>query len=172
MSLAAFLIASTFLFLIPPPLASSAATGDEAVTAYDMLGRYHFPKGLLPEGVIGYNLDHSTGKFHAYLNGSCSFSLEGSYQLNYESTISGYISRGRLASLEGVKVKVLLFWFNIVEVVRYGDDIEFSVGIASASFPSENFFVCPRCGCGVDCDDSLSPVRKLKLKPLFSVSSM
>lgn len=172
MTLTALLLLFLFFLLTPPPPASSTATGDEALTAYDMLGHYHFPKGLLPKGVIGYELDQSTGRFRAFLDGSCSFSLEGSYQLEYKSTISGYISRDRLTNLEGVKVKVLLFWFNIVEVVRYGDDIEFSVGIASASFPLENFLVCPRCGCGLNCDDSLSPVRKLKLKPSFPVSSM
>ncbi|XP_054802093.1 uncharacterized protein LOC129305912 isoform X2 [Prosopis cineraria] len=159
MTLTALLLLFLFFLLTPPPPASSTATGDEALTAYDMLGHYHFPKGLLPKGVIGYELDQSTGRFRAFLDGSCSFSLEGSYQLEYKSTISGYISRDRLTNLEGVKVKVLLFWFNIVEVVRYGDDIEFSVGIASASFPLENFLVCPRCGCGLNCDDSLSPNR-------------
>ncbi|KAI9080252.1 hypothetical protein K1719_037646 [Acacia pycnantha] len=172
MSITAFLIVSTFLLLSPPPPAFSTAIGDEAVTAYDMLEHYHFPKGLLPEGVIDYELNQSTGKFRARLNGPCGFPLEGSYQLNYKSTISGYISRDKLTRLEGVKVKVLLFWFDIVELVRYGDDIEFSVGIASASFPLENFFVCPRCGCGLNCDDSLSPIRKLRLKSPFSVSSL
>lgn len=169
MSLTAFLIIISALLLSPPP----PAAADEAVTAYDMLQHYHFPKGLLPEGITSYELDQSSGKFHAHLNASCSFSLEGSYQLNYQSTIGGYISRDRITRLEGVKVKVLLFWFNIVEVIRYGDDLELSVGIASASFPLDNFFVCPRCGCGLNCDDfSLSPVRKLKLKFPFSLSSM
>lgn len=168
MSITVFFFLSTFVLLSTPPLS--------AATVYDVLGDYHFPEGLLPKGVIGYDLDQSTGKFHAYLNGSCSFSLEGSYQLSYKSTISGYISRDRLTNIEGVRVKVLLFWLNIVEVVRFGDEIEFSVGIASASFPLENFFVCPQCGCGLICDDSLSPVRKLKLKlksnPSVTVSSL
>lgn len=172
MSITAFFFVSTFLLLSKSPLTSSATTGDAVPTVYDILGDYHFPEGLLLKGVIGYELDQSTGKFRAFLNGSCSFSLEGSYQLNYKSTISGYISKDRLTKLEGVRVKVLLFWFNIVEVVRYGDEIELSVGMASASFPLENFFVCPRCGCGLNCDDSLSPVRKLKLNPSVTVSSI
>ncbi|MBA0795776.1 hypothetical protein Gohar_006612, partial [Gossypium harknessii] len=115
---------------------------------------YNFPVGLLPQGVLKYDLDESTGRFHAYLEGSCSFSLEGSYQLKYKSTISGIISNNRLKNLSGISVKVLFLWLNIVEVVRDEDELEFSVGIASASFPIDNFYECPQCGCGLECVNS------------------
>ncbi|KAH6823961.1 pectinesterase [Perilla frutescens var. hirtella] len=123
-----------------------------ASTAYEVIQDYDFPVGILPKGVTQYDLDDSTGKFKAYMNGSCSFSLEGSYQLRYNSVISGYIYKDKLTSLSGVSVKVLFVWLNIVEVRRKGDNLEFSVGIASAAFSIDNFFVCPQCGCGLDCN--------------------
>ena len=107
--------------------------------------------GLLPRGVIGYELNRETGEFSAYLNGTCKFSLE-SYTLEYKSTITGVISKDRLKNLKGVSVKILFFWINIVEVVRNGDQLQFSVGIASASFPIENFVESPQCGCGLNCN--------------------
>ena len=124
MSITAILFVASLL-LISPPLTSSNSAGDAQPTAYEILRNYHFPAGILPEGITGYDLDPSNGEFHAYLNGSCSFSLEGSYQLNYKSTISGRISKDRLTNLRGVSVKVLLFWLNIVEVVRSGDTWNF-----------------------------------------------
>ncbi|PKA57692.1 hypothetical protein AXF42_Ash016738 [Apostasia shenzhenica] len=120
-------------------------------SAYAVLQSFNFPIGLLPQGNLGYDLDPGTGSFSAYFNGTCSFSLEGSYQLRYQSTISGRISTNRLSDLRGVSVKLLMFWINIVEVVRRGDELEFSVGIASADFPIDNFYISPQCGCGVDC---------------------
>lgn len=162
MSITVILFVFSFLFLF---LSSDVASNP---SAYEALGKYNFPQGILPKGVIDYELDESSGKFRAYLNGSCSFSLEGSYQLSYKSTISGYISKDKLTDLSGVSVKVLLFWLNIVEVTRSGDELGFSVGIASASFPLDNFFVSPQCGCGLDCDNV--QIRKLKLNP--SLSSM
>lgn len=117
---------------------------------------------------MGYDLEEKTGKFRAYLNGSCSFSLEGSYQLKYKPTISGIISKNRLANLSGVSVKVVLWWLNIVEVRRVGDELEFSVGIASANFPIDNFFECPQCGCGLDCNSTNVHVRKIKMNSLAS----
>ncbi|MED6121401.1 hypothetical protein PIB30_029777 [Stylosanthes scabra] len=141
-------ITAILLFLLLSPLLTAGEP-----SAYEALATYDFPSGILPEGITGYELDESTGRFRAFLNGTCSFSLEGSYQLSYKSTISGIISKDKLTELNGVTVKVLFFWLNIVEVVRNGDELDFSVGIASASFPLDNFFVSPRCGCGLNCDD-------------------
>lgn len=158
-------IVAVVLLLLSPAIAATAAP-----TAYEMLESFHFPEGILPKGVTGYELDPSTGKFRADLNGSCSFALEGSYQLSYEPTITGYISEGRLTELRGISVKVLFFWLNILDVARVGDDLDFSVGIASASFPLDNFFVSPQCGCGLNCDDF--QIRKLKLGNPTSISSL
>ena len=147
-------------------LSSIVTADDDSPTAYEILQSYNFPMGLLPKGALGYDLDKDTGKFNAYFNGSCGFSLEGSYQLKYKSTISGYISQNKLTKLSGISVKVLFLWLNIVEVTRNGDDMEFSVGIASAAFPIDNFFECPQCGCGLDCVNG--QVRKLKTNPFVS----
>ncbi|ESQ37897.1 hypothetical protein EUTSA_v10029020mg [Eutrema salsugineum] len=149
------LIASVlFLFHLPSPLAVAAEA--DSPTAYSLLQSYNFPVGILPKGVVAYDLDTSTGKFHAYFNDSCSFSLVGSYKLNYKSTISGYISENKLTQLSGVKVKVLFLWLNIVEVTRNGDKMEFSVGITSADFAIQEFLESPQCGCGFECKDSKS----------------
>ncbi|KAG0476883.1 hypothetical protein HPP92_013246 [Vanilla planifolia] len=129
------------------------------LTAYDVLQAYNFPIGLLPKGSLGYDLDPRTGKFSAYFNGTCEFALE-SYQISYKSTITGRISTNHLTELRGVSVKVLLFWINIIEVVRDGDEINFSVGIASASFDIGNFYICPQCGCGLNCNSSEIVRRK------------
>uniref|UniRef100_A0A2P2KGE2 DUF538 domain-containing protein n=1 Tax=Rhizophora mucronata TaxID=61149 RepID=A0A2P2KGE2_RHIMU len=125
----------------------------EKPTAYEMLGKYEFPVGILPKGVLGYDLDNTTSKFSAFMNGTCSFSLEGSYQLKYKATIKGHISKGKILSLEGVSVKLFFMWVDIIEVSRSGNDLEFSVGIAGAGFPVDNFEESPQCGCGLNCGD-------------------
>ena len=80
--------------------------------------------------------------------------------------IKGYISKGKLASLEGVSVKIFFMWVDIVEVLRTGDDLEFSVGIAAAGFPIDNFEECPQCGCGLNCNNQR--VRKIRKNPYVS----
>ncbi|KAJ3676133.1 hypothetical protein LUZ60_003545 [Juncus effusus] len=134
---------------------TAEAISDDNLTAYEALQTYDFPVGILPKGALGYELDRSTGAFKAYLNGTCSFTIENSYQLKYKSTITGTISKDKLKNLTGVSVKILFLWLNIVEVTRDGDELYFSVGIASASFEIDNFYESPQCGCGFDCDDSV-----------------
>jgi hypothetical protein len=148
MSLMSFLCAILFVLIIC--LSTPFAVGDDTPSAYEVLQDNDFPVGLLPRGVTGYEINKKTGEFSAYFNGSCSFSLENSYQLKYESTIKGVISKDRIKNLKGVSVKVLLLWLDIMEVVRDGDELQFSVGIASADFPVENFVECPHCGYGLD----------------------
>ncbi|KAA8549147.1 hypothetical protein F0562_000831 [Nyssa sinensis] len=95
-----------------------------------------FSISLLSACVIDYELDTSTGKFSVYLNETCTYSVDD-YELKYKSTITGVISKDKLKSLNGVTVKVLFFWLSITEVIRDNDELEFSVGIASADFAKE-----------------------------------
>ncbi|CAH2071987.1 unnamed protein product [Thlaspi arvense] len=150
------IVIASFLFLLHLPSPLAVAAEADSPTAYSLLQSYNFPVGILPKGVVAYDLDTSTGKFHAYFNDSCSFSLVGSYQLNYKSTISGYISENKLKNLSGIKVKVLFLWLNIVEVTRNGDEMGFSVGFTSANFAIQEFLESPQCGCGFECKDSES----------------
>ncbi|CAH9117455.1 unnamed protein product [Cuscuta epithymum] len=119
-------------------------------TAYDILQEYDFPIGILPTGVKSYEINKDTGKFAAYFDGSCSFTIKG-YTLKYSNKITGTISKGRLSNLGGVQVKIMLFWLNIVQVTHDGENLNFSVGITSAAFSVDNFYVCPQCGCGFSC---------------------
>ncbi|KAG2324387.1 hypothetical protein Bca52824_007115 [Brassica carinata] len=59
-------------------------------------------------------------------------------------------------------------WLNIVEVIRNGDELEFSVGITSANFVIEEFYESPQCGCGFDCDGLKSKTENLGRNPFVS----
>uniref|UniRef100_A0A0D9WFM8 Legume lectin domain-containing protein n=1 Tax=Leersia perrieri TaxID=77586 RepID=A0A0D9WFM8_9ORYZ len=138
------------LLLLLPLFLPAGATKP---TAYEALATFDFPPGILPKGVLAYTLDEPTGDFTATLNttSTCGFSIQGSYSLRYQRRISGRIAADRLTNLQGVSVKILFLWVNIVEVTRHGDQLGFSVGIASADFGVDNFLESPQCGCGFDC---------------------
>ena len=152
-----------YLILIHSTPASSSL---ENRTAYEVLEDYNFPVGLLPKGVKGYDLNITTGKFSAYFNDTCSFSLESSYQLKYMPTIEGYISNGKLSTLEGIYVRVFFMWMQIVEILRYRDELFFSVGVLFSVFPIDYFEESPQCGCGFQCGGG--QVRKPRINPFVS----
>ncbi|KAL0371468.1 UNVERIFIED_CONTAM: hypothetical protein Sangu_0464900 [Sesamum angustifolium] len=139
---------TVFLVFIAASPPSTAAA--DSPTVYEALQSYGFPVGLLPVGVTKYKVDKATGKFSVHLNEACSFSIHG-YDLKYKTTITGTISENKIKDLKGIQVKVLLFWVNIIEVTKDGDQLELSVGIASADFAVDNFYESPQCGCGFDC---------------------
>ncbi|GJM99625.1 hypothetical protein PR202_ga16745 [Eleusine coracana subsp. coracana] len=101
----------------------------------------------------------------------CEFSIEDSYSLRYQTKISSKISPDRIADLQGVSVKVLFLWLNIVEVTRSIDKLGLSIGIAADDFGIENFLECPTCGCDFNCNDLLrepgSRTANLRLRGAF-----
>lgn len=135
------------LITIPLRTSSNISTADTRTrTAYQVLEDYIFPTGLLPKGVTSYDLNSSTGKFSVHFNDTCTFSLQNSRQLKFKSTIKGYISNGKISSLEGVYVRLLfMVWMEIVEILWSGDDLVFTVGLLSTAFPVDNFGESPHC---------------------------
>ncbi|XP_072999143.1 uncharacterized protein At5g01610-like [Typha latifolia] len=128
-------------------LAPTDALASDEPSAYEMVERYNFPKGILPEGAQSYSLKQD-GSFEVILSRECEFKLKGGYLVKYTRRITGKADPGHLTELNGVSVKVLLFWFGINEVVRRGPEIDFYVGPLSASFAASNFEEFPQCRCG------------------------
>ncbi|KAL6868316.1 hypothetical protein ACP4OV_015161 [Aristida adscensionis] len=131
---------------------NTTTTTTPTPTAYEMLERYDFPRGILPEGVQRYEL-RADGSFEVFLSGAggCEFRVGDRYVLRYERRIAGTARAGSIRALEGVSVKVLFVWLGISQVDRAGDHLSFLVGPLAASFPLANFADCPRCRCGFDC---------------------
>ncbi|CAO2152485.1 unnamed protein product [Urochloa humidicola] len=114
------------------------------LTAYEMLERYNFTEGILPEGVTGYIL-RPNGSFEVYLPGDCAFRA-GGMQVWYGSRVAGTIQPALITGVQGVKVKALLAWVAVTEVDRDGDRLRFSAGPVSKSFPVDTFAHSPQCG--------------------------
>ncbi|MQL83388.1 hypothetical protein Taro_015910 [Colocasia esculenta] len=142
------------ILLVASLAGAAAAAGDDAPTAYEMLEKYGFPRGILPEGVTSYVLrEDSTFEVHLGSHRDCDFAVEGGYLLNYKRKITGRLDEasGALRDLKGVSVKILFVWLGINEVVKGSEHLSFFVGPLSASFPLSNFEECPHCRCGFDC---------------------
>ncbi|KAJ4757899.1 hypothetical protein LUZ62_022924 [Rhynchospora pubera] len=120
-------------------------------TAYEMLEKFNFPKGILPTGVESYNLSPS-GEFEVFLKSDCEFRVDGGYLLKYKNRISGKVEFGSIQSLDGVSVKVFFMWFGVNEVIRNNADLNFFVGPLSASFSASSFEESPRCSSEFDCN--------------------
>ncbi|CAM0874926.1 unnamed protein product [Alopecurus aequalis] len=130
--------------------ASSAAVtkinSSATPTVYEMLAKYNFPRGILPEGVQNYTLQ-SDGSFNVTLPGDCEIEVAG-YTLQYQSKIQGSIKSMLINGLEGVSVNLGINRVGIKAVERDGDQLKFDAGVISKLFPVSNFIGSPRCNRG------------------------
>jgi hypothetical protein len=140
----------------------NATATSSSPTAYEMLERYDFPRGILPAGVSGYEL-RGDGSFEVYFPRPCEFLLAGRWLVRYEARVRGSVAAGSLTALDGISVKVLFLWLGVGEVDRAGDTLSFYVGPVATSFPLADFAESPRCrgyddGAGAaDDDDDFFP---------------
>jgi hypothetical protein len=125
-------------------LAAVVVAAEETPTAYEMLERYDFPRGILPEGVEGYELGPD-GRFQVYFPRECQFLLGKQWLVKYDTRIAGTATADKLAALEGIYVKVLFLWIAVAEVDRAGDRLSFYIGPISTSFPLGDFADSPHC---------------------------
>jgi hypothetical protein len=119
----------------------------EEPSAYEMLERFGFPRGILPEGVTGYTLRRSDGAFQVFMDGGdCEFEVDGGYRLTYQRTISGTVSGGSIRDLRGVSVKIFFVNWGIDQVLMAdAAHLVFHVGPLSQAFPADNFEESPQC---------------------------
>ncbi|KQJ88821.1 hypothetical protein BRADI_4g21530v3, partial [Brachypodium distachyon] len=118
----------------PPTTSNSTAPSP---TAYEMLGKYGFPPGILPQGVQSYVLN-ADGSFSVSLPGDCV--IDGYvFTLRYKSRIHGNIKSMLIDGLDGVSVNLAFKWEGINSVERSGDRLKFKAGVISQPFPADIF---------------------------------
>ncbi|XP_052198975.1 uncharacterized protein LOC127806044 [Diospyros lotus] len=132
-------------------LSSSNAILDESSvpspsTAHAELNNYGFPTGLLPADVLGYSLNTTSGEFAIRLGDDCKLTLPpDNYKATYSRRITGKIVAGRIADLDGIRVRAFFKWWSITGIRSSGDDLVFEVGMVTAKYPSKNFVESPAC---------------------------
>ncbi|KAF8407017.1 hypothetical protein HHK36_006139 [Tetracentron sinense] len=114
--------------------------------AHDELKNKGFPIGLLPENVLDYSLNQTSGEFSVNLGDSCKTTLPpDNYLATYSKKITGNLVEGRIAELDGIRVRAFFQWWSISGIRLSGENLVFEVGMVSAKYPSKNFNETPAC---------------------------
>lgn len=114
--------------------------------AHAELTNYGFPIGLLPASVLGYTLNRTSGDFSVDLGGACKITLPpDNYLATYSRKVSGKIVQGRIAEIDGIKVRAFFKWWSITGIRSSGENLVFEVGMVTAKYPSKNFDESPAC---------------------------
>lgn len=131
------------LFLIAIPFSSASSDSNPKVppsAAHTELTNYGFPIGLLPADVRTYSINGTSGDFYVDFGGSCRVTLPpDNYLATYSKRIKGRIVQGRIAELDGIRVRAFFRWWSITGIRASGDNLVFEVGSVTAKYPSKNF---------------------------------
>jgi len=115
--------------------------------AHIELTTYGFPIGLLPATtVLSHFINKTSGEFSVKLAGACKITLPpDNYVATYSDTITGKIVKGKIAELDGIRVRAFFKWWGITGIRASGEDVVFEVGVVTAKYPVKNFVDSPAC---------------------------
>ncbi|XP_010535997.1 PREDICTED: uncharacterized protein LOC104811106 [Tarenaya hassleriana] len=140
------LVLLSLLLLFPLSIQNPDPVVKAPTPAHAELTNYGFPVGLLPSSVKYYSLNQTSGEFSIDFGGACKITLPpDNYLATYSKKVSGRIVKGRIAELQGIRVRAMFKWWSITGIRSSGDNLVFEVGMVTAKYPSKNFDSSPDC---------------------------
>ncbi|XP_072959858.1 uncharacterized protein At5g01610-like [Typha angustifolia] len=113
----------------------------------DLLREYDLPAGLFPRDATNYEFNEETGKLIVYIPSVCEVGYKDSSVLRFFTTVTGYLEKGKLADIEGIKTKVLV-WSKVTCVKTEGSKVHFSTGMKKTR--SRDAYEVLRDGIGIE----------------------
>ncbi|KAG6522331.1 uncharacterized protein At5g01610-like [Zingiber officinale] len=94
----------------------------------DLLKEYDLPIGLFPQDATHYEFNEETRKLTVFIPEVCEVGYRDSSVLRFSTTVTGYLEKGKLSDIEGIKTKVLI-WAKVTCLSTEGSKIHFTTGV-------------------------------------------
>ncbi|KAL3753535.1 hypothetical protein ACJRO7_000871 [Eucalyptus globulus] len=94
----------------------------------DLLKEYDLPIGIFPRDATNYEFDEETGKFTVFIPSVCEVGYRDSSVLRFSTTVTGILTKGKLADVEGMKTKVMI-WVKVTSISSEASKLHFTAGL-------------------------------------------
>ncbi|KAF9598170.1 hypothetical protein IFM89_025787 [Coptis chinensis] len=94
----------------------------------ELLKEYDIAVGIFPRDATNYEFNEETGKLVVYIPSICEVGYKDSSVLRLSTTVTGYLEKGKLADIEGMKTKVMI-WVKVSSITTEGSKIHFTAGM-------------------------------------------
>ncbi|TKY63553.1 hypothetical protein E2542_SST13429 [Spatholobus suberectus] len=94
----------------------------------ELLKEYDLPIGIFPRDATNYEFNEETGKLIVYIPQVCEVGYKDSSVLRFFTTVTGYLEKGKLADIEGMKTKVLI-WVKVTTISSEGSKLHVTAGM-------------------------------------------
>ncbi|KAM1198567.1 hypothetical protein ACFX13_010144 [Malus domestica] len=94
----------------------------------ELLKDFDLAIGIFPRDATNYEFNEETGKLTVYMPTVCEVGYRDSSVLRFFTTVTGYLKKGRLEDIQGMKTKVLI-WVNVTCITSEGSKLHFTAGL-------------------------------------------
>ncbi|XP_020236216.1 uncharacterized protein At5g01610 [Cajanus cajan] len=94
----------------------------------ELLKEYDLPIGIFPRDATNYEFTEETGKLVVYIPQVCEVGYKDSSVLRFFTTVTGFLEKGKLAEIEGIKTKVLI-WVKVTTITTEGAKLHVTAGM-------------------------------------------
>ncbi|XP_057947796.1 uncharacterized protein At5g01610-like [Malania oleifera] len=113
----------------------------------ELLKEYDMAVGIFPRDATNYEFNEETGKLTVYIPSICEVGYRDSSVLRFSTIVTGYLEKGKLADIEGMKTKVMI-WVKVTSISSDGSKLHFSAGMKKSR--SREVYEVLRDGISVD----------------------
>ncbi|KAK4483806.1 hypothetical protein RD792_011013 [Penstemon davidsonii] len=94
----------------------------------ELLKEYDLPVGIFPRDATNYEFNEETKKLIVYIPTICEVGYKDSSVLKFSTTVTGYLEKGKLADIEGIKTKVIV-WIKVSCIQSDNSKLNFTAGM-------------------------------------------
>ncbi|KAM3340405.1 hypothetical protein CQW23_24229 [Capsicum baccatum] len=81
----------------------------------ELLKEHDLPVGIFPRDATNYEFNEETKKLTVYIPSICEVCYRDSSVLRFSTAVTGYLEKGKLADIEGIKTKVMI-WVKVTAI--------------------------------------------------------
>uniref|UniRef100_A0A1D1XIU2 Uncharacterized protein At5g01610 n=1 Tax=Anthurium amnicola TaxID=1678845 RepID=A0A1D1XIU2_9ARAE len=94
----------------------------------ELLREYDMPVGIFPRDATHYEFNEETRKLTVFIPSICEVGYRDSSVLRFTTIVTGYLEKGKLADIEGMKTKVLV-WQKVTCISTEKSKVHFTTGL-------------------------------------------
>ncbi|KAK9159185.1 hypothetical protein Scep_005759 [Stephania cephalantha] len=97
----------------------------------ELLKEYDMAVGIFPRDATNYEFNEETRKLTVYIPSICEVGYKDSSVLRFFTTVTGYLEKGKLVDIEGIKTKMMI-WVKVTSISTEGSKINFAASMKKA----------------------------------------
>ncbi|KAL2500256.1 hypothetical protein Fot_34104 [Forsythia ovata] len=94
----------------------------------ELLKDHDMAVGIFPRDATNYEFNEETRKLTVYIPTVCEVGYKDSSVLRFSTVVTGYLEKGKLADIEGMKTKVMI-WIKVIAISSESSKLHFSAGM-------------------------------------------